>query len=194
MTFRIADTAVTARFGFFAAIAVLLCLDGGAHVLPAMLACAVHEGGHLLAARLCGMRIEAVCFGALGIHMTGDARSLSHLRYAAVSLAGPLTNLLFFLLLMPLSKAFSTVQLLLFLFHVLPAVPLDGGMALHALLCSVTQPRRAAWISTAISSVLAFLIGTLGFFVLLRTRYNFTFLLVAVYILFYLIFRQREAP
>ena len=133
MTFRIGNTELTARFGFFAVLAVMLCLDGGAHVLPAMLACAVHESGHIGMARLCGMRIEAVRLSALGIQMVGDARALSHLRRAAVSLAGPLSNLLAFALLLPLPREYCAVQLLLFLFHILPAVPLDGGMALRHL-------------------------------------------------------------
>ena len=67
MTFRIGNAEVTARFGFFAVLAVMLCLDGGAHVLPAMLACAVHEGGHIGMARLCGMRIEAVRWNRIAI-------------------------------------------------------------------------------------------------------------------------------
>ena len=159
MTFRVGKTELTVRFGFFAVLAVVLCLDGGAHALPAVLACAVHEGGHMLAARLCGMRIGAVRFGALGIQMVGDARPLSHLRRAAVSLAGPLANLLFFAL----------------------------------LLCSAAEERWAGWICTAVSVLLAFLLGTLGFSVLLRTQYNFTLLLLALYILLYLVLKRRES-
>lgn len=193
MTFRIGKTELTVRFGFFAVLAVVLCLDGGAHALPAVLACAVHEGGHMLAARLCGMRIEAVRFGALGIQMVGDARPLSHLRRAAVSLAGPLANLLFFALLLPTPRACSAVQLLLFLVHILPAVPLDGGMALYSLLCCAAEERRAGRICTAVSVLLAFLLGTLGFSVLLRTQYNFTLLLLALYILLYLVLKRRES-
>ena len=51
MTFRIHNTELTLRFGFFAVLAVLLTLDGGVHVLPALLAVAVHEAGHILADR-----------------------------------------------------------------------------------------------------------------------------------------------
>lgn len=58
MTFRIHNTVLTLRFGFFAVLAVLLTLDGGVHVLPALLAVAVHETGHILAAKLCGMQIN----------------------------------------------------------------------------------------------------------------------------------------
>ena len=90
MTFRIHNTVLTLRFGFFAVLAVLLTLDGGVHVLPALLAVAVHETGHILAAKLCGMQIKSVTFGALGIHMAGETASVGDFRRAVVSLAGRL--------------------------------------------------------------------------------------------------------
>ena len=111
MTFRIHNTVLTLRFGFFAVLAVLLTLDGGVHVLPALLAVAVHETGHILAAKLCGMQIKSVTFGALGIHMAGETASVGDFRRAVVSLAGPFANLLSFLLLLPLPRAYSAVQL-----------------------------------------------------------------------------------
>ena len=80
MTFRIHNTVLTLRFGFFAVLAVLLTLDGGVHVLPALLAVAVHETGHILAAKLCGMQIKSVTFGALGIHMAGETASVGEFR------------------------------------------------------------------------------------------------------------------
>ena len=60
---------------------------------------AVHETGHILAAKLCGMQIKSVTFGALGIHMAGETASVGDFRRAVVSLAGPFANLLSFLLL-----------------------------------------------------------------------------------------------
>lgn len=191
MTFRVRNTEITARFGFFAVLALLLSLGGDAHVLPAVLACAVHETGHILAAHFCKMEIEAVRFGALGIQIVGQGAQVSHLRRAAVSLAGPLTNAACFLLLWPLPGEYGAVQLIFFLFHSLPAVPLDGGMALYSLLCSVCSEKCAERWMTAVSAVLALLLGTLGFSVLLRTRGNFSLLLLAVYILLYLALKRR---
>ena len=68
----------------------------------------------------------------------------------------------------------------------------DGGMALYSLLCSTVDMRRAAWICTAVSVVFALLLGTLGFSLLLRTQYNFTLLLLALYILLYLVLKRRD--
>ena len=88
MTFRIHNTVLTLRFGFFAVLAVLLTLDGGVHVLPALLAVAVHETGHILAAKLCGMQIKSVTFGALGRFFTKCAAQQTVKRGAAVQRYG----------------------------------------------------------------------------------------------------------
>ena len=191
MTFRLFDVKITLRFGFFAVPALVLCLGGGEYFWPALLACAVHEAGHILMAFPCGVRIREIGFGALGIRMIGDMERVSYLRRAAVSLAGPLAGLMGFFLCLPLPEAFGAMQLILFVFHILPAVPLDGGMALYCALCSVTEKERAEKWSTAVSVILAFLLGVLGFFVLLQSKGNFTLLAAALYILFYTAMKQR---
>ena len=192
MTFRIHNTQITLQFGFFAVVALILCFCGGEQALPAFAACAVHECGHIAAAYLCGMQIEEIRFGLLGIHMCGNAHGVSYLRRAAVSLAGPLMNFIGFLLCLPLPQPYCAVQLVLFVFHILPAAPLDGGTALYCALCSVMPQRRAGRLCTAVSVLLAFLLGVLGFSVLLRTRGNFTLLAAAMYIFIYIVLKQRE--
>lgn len=97
MTFRIHNTVLTLRFGFFAVLAVLLTLDGGVHVLP----------------------------------------------------------------------------------------------ALYCLLRGTFSEKTAERAITVLSVLLALTLGTLGFSVLISTGYNFTLLFLAVYILFYLILKQR---
>ena len=52
MTFRIHNTVLTLRFGFFAVLTLLPTLDSGVHVLPALLEVDVHETRHILAAKL----------------------------------------------------------------------------------------------------------------------------------------------
>ena len=95
------------------------------------------------------------------------------------------------LLLLPLPRAYPAVQLTLFAFHVLPAVPLDGGTALYCLLSGTFSEKTAERTITVSSVPLALTLGTLGFSVLISTGYNFTLLFLAVYILFYLILKQR---
>ena len=191
LTFRVRNTRVVLRFGFFAVWAAVLCLENSGELLPVFLAYTLHEAGHITAAYLCAMPVECVSFSSLGVRISGRSEGVSYLRRAAVSLAGPLTNLLFFLLFLPLSKPYYAVQLVLFLFHILPAVPLDGGTALYCALCCVYEERTAASISLVLSAVLAFLLGVLGFSMLLRSNGNFTLLFAAGYILVYIAQKQR---
>ena len=88
------------------------------------------------------MQIKSVTFGALGIHMAGRRQASAIFVRAVVSLAGRFANLLSFLLLLPLPRAYPAVQLTLFAFHVLPAVPLDGGTALYCLLRGTFSEKR----------------------------------------------------
>ena len=78
------------------------------------LAYTLHEAGHITAAYLCAMPVECVSFSSLGVRISGRSEGISYLRRAAVSLAGPLANLLFFLC---LSQYFFLLFTLLFLIY-----------------------------------------------------------------------------
>ena len=188
---RICDIEFYVHFGFLAIPAIILCFENGSLFLPVLLAYVLHESGHIIVARFFGMHISAIRFGALGIHMIGDTRSVSFLRRAAISLSGPFANFLACLCLLPFGARWFTPEILLFVFHILPAAPLDGGAALYSVLCSVLDEKAAAGWCTGISVILAFLLGVLGFFVLLQSGGNFSLLLAAVYILIYIFTKQR---
>ena len=189
--FRLYDIEFCFRFGFFVIPAIILCLENGSCFFPALLAYFIHESGHIIAAFFCGMHISSIRFGALGIHMLGDIQSVSFLRRAAVSLAGPIANLLACIFLLPFGTAWYAAEALLFVFHILPAVPLDGGSALYCVLCSGFNEKTAAGWCTGISAITAFLLGVLGFSLLIQSNGNFTLLLAAVYIVFYIFQKQR---
>ena len=81
-------------------------------------------------------------------------------------LRGRLQIYLSFLLLLPLPRAYPAVQLTLFAFHVLPAVPLGGGTALYCLLRGTFSEKTAERTITVSCRPLALTLGTLGFSVL----------------------------
>ncbi|MFR7484548.1 MAG: hypothetical protein ACLUVP_04510 [Acutalibacter sp.] len=74
--------------------------------------------------------------------------------------------------------------------HSLPIEPLDGGMALHSLLCARMKASTAARVSTALSAACLLPLAVLGFAILLRTRYNFTLLAMSLYLMLYLVFKR----
>lgn len=114
----------------------------------------VHEAGHLLSARLAGVRVTSLTAMPFGCGMQlGNLYALNPGRVFAVAAGGPLASLaLLFVdgalvqwgLLSPaFALALLRVTLTLLLFNLLPALPLDGGRMLVAL-CSRRMGRDRA--------------------------------------------------
>ena len=169
-------------------------LETGGWLLLAML---LHEGGHLLALGAFRAPPRLVALSALGCRMELDPQKpLAPAQGAAVSLAGPGTNLLAFGLLSLEGLGghpFALANLGLGLLHSLPIPPLDGGLALGAFLRQRLEEEKAACWAKMLSLVFLFPLAVLGFLVLLRTRYNFSLLALSVYLMLYLVLKG-EAP
>lgn len=174
-------------------LASRLGLKGSAlAVLPAL---AAHELAHLAAAKLARINITEIRLMPFG----GSARienpyALPACRLIPASAAGPAANLLLAVacaalvhwrLLAPAkAAAFIRINLLLFLFNLLPALPLDGGRMLYALL---EGPLGAANALRAVlwpGRILAALLLAAAVYSGLRGRkWNLTLVLAAVFIL-----------
>lgn len=180
-----------------ALIAPLLALRLGMRgsVGPLCAALAAHELAHLAAAKLARVEISEIRLMPFG----GSARienpyRLSPGQLIAVSAAGPAANLaLLFLcaalahwrLLRPgLAGALARSNLTLMLFNLLPALPLDGGRVLYALLSRPLGEKKALCAGVWLGRLLAALLLGLALAGGLRHgRWNLTFLLAAVFIL-----------
>lgn len=134
-------------------LSMRLGLPGEARAL--LLGLFVHEGAHLLAARLLGIRVNRLTLLPFGGAMdVGNPYALAPSRLFALALAGPLGNLAAILACAGLAQAgklggeaflrMLESNLSLMLFNLLPALPLDGGRMLFALLSPRLGPRRAA--------------------------------------------------
>lgn len=115
-----------------------------------------HEMAHAMVARRRGYRtsrIELHAFG--GLAYVGEMRGRDQMW---VSAAGPLSNLLLWLVFLGLGEVLGThlgyaaqevgwFNLALGLFNMLPAYPLDGGSAFHAWLCLRAPHSHAGWLA-----------------------------------------------
>lgn len=160
-----------------------------------MLSLGVHEAAHLCAAWLLKVNISEIRLMPFG----GSARMenpyhLPPLRLMAVAAAGPAAN---FLMMMLVSSAanwklihFETARsllepnLVLFLFNLLPALPLDGGRIMTAVAAHILDENRAVRAGIACGRALAaLLIAAMVLGGLRRQVWNLSFLLAAVFIL-----------
>ena len=136
-------------------------------VVALFLAVLLHEIGHAWAAGRLGYRTRAIAidlfFGSAEVEMEHCPPSDS-IRIVA---AGPLVNLILFFASMALMGIFpgtflatlASVNLILFLFNILPIFPLDGGRMTKDFLMMKMRDRLAAkkaagWISLATATAL----------------------------------------
>ena len=194
LTFSLGPCPVRVGFSWLALLTFCCLFGGEAGSAFSLLAMLLHEAAHLGVMVLLGSPPRRVELTALGCDLVLDAaRPLPPARQALVSLAGPAGNLLCWgccALLGLREHPFAWVSLALGLFHLLPAEPLDGGLAIRAACTARLGPARARRVSRVLTVATVLPLGALGFLVLLRTRYNFTLLALAVYLMLYLVLRE----
>ena len=122
------------------AVGALLICDPTGICAAALLAAALHECGHLVAAK--GMRIplRALRVDSLGARLEVSGRMLSYGEEWLLAASGPFASLLFAALAATLwsrlafATLFSCASLLLGLLNLLPIATFDGGRMLECLL------------------------------------------------------------
>lgn len=185
---------VEVRIGFWFAFAVCYLLSVGDHriVRFAVLFSLLHECGHLLSDCSFGKKPRAVSFGLFGmtIRRASDL-SLDYRQEIRSALAGPFVNLLLFALLSLLYVACkqkvyleaAAVNASIFLFNMMPVFSLDGGRAFEAFLKLKVpeESKRLLW-QKGVSLLFVTVCMGFGFSVLFMSGYNFSLLLVCLYL------------
>ena len=171
--------------GFLLLLGALYWLDEGVGLLPwGLIACAVHELGHVAAALAFGGRAERLSLTAVGAELSFSYRApLSYGQDSLVALAGPAANLLLGGLFFWLDRQLPAVLSLgIGAFNLLPILPLDGGRVLYGLLAEKLDPDWADRLLTAAAGCLVGLLAGAG--IIAAVHYaNVTLLLTALWLL-----------
>ena len=171
--------------GFLLLLGTLYWLDEGVGLLSwGLLACAVHELGHIAAALAFGGRAERLSLTVVGAELSFSYRTpLTYGKDSLVALAGPAANLLLGGLFFVLDRHLPAVLSLgVGAFNLLPILPLDGGRVLYGLLAEKLDPDWADRLLTAAAGCLVGLLAGIG--VIAAVHYaNVTLLLTALWLL-----------
>lgn len=171
--------------GFLLLLGALFWLDEGVGLLPwGLLACAVHELGHVAAARCFGGRVERLSLTAVGAELSFSYWApLTYGRDSLVALAGPGANLLLGGLFFWQGRHLPAVLSLgLGVFNLLPILPLDGGRVLYGLLAERLDPDWADRLLTAFAGCLVGVLAGVG--TIAAAHYaNVSLLLTALWLL-----------
>jgi len=139
------------------------------------LAAALHELGHILAARSIGIPIKSLRLSVFGASIETDALTCSYGKEIFLSLCGPASNI-FWAFVSALafglgggSLFFITVSLFLAFLNLIPAGSFDGGRILSCVLCSFLSPTIAHRVSEAVSFLCIFVLWTTSVYFILKT-------------------------
>jgi Zn-dependent protease len=189
-------------------------------LVAAVFGCVVlHELGHALMARSFGIGTRDITLYPIGGVARLDRMSERPAEELLIALAGPAVNLAIVLLLSPFVMAAAGTGLLhgdgavavlarftaglclsnlvLLVFNLLPAFPMDGGRVLRALLSAGLGLLRATEIAAAVGMVVAVLMGLGG--ILLPPPFNNPMLVILAAFVYFagqqelLALRRREA-
>lgn len=170
-------------------------LDGSDAIFPVCIALSAHECAHLLAAKRLGVRISEIRIMPFG----GSARMENPYRLPAgrlmiVAAAGPIANLLLAIcfaaaahwrLIAPETAANHIhSSLMLLIFNLFPALPLDGGRMLFALLAPRLGERKSIGVCIQFGRLLASGLIFIAMYAFWKGEScNLTLLLAAAFIL-----------
>jgi Zn-dependent protease len=155
-------------------------------LLGSVFACVVlHEYGHALTARRFGIRTQDITLYPIGGVARLDRMSERPWEEFFIAVAGPLVNVAIAIVLGTVTAAGSlfvpgfldhpvgtylfiltALNVLLVVFNLLPAFPMDGGRVLRSLLAVPLGTLRATRVAVAVGTVMAMLYGLVGLFVL----------------------------
>lgn len=179
--------------GFLLLLGVLFWLDEEVGLLVwGLLACLIHELGHVAAALAFGGRPSRLSLTAVGAELSFRYPvPLSYGRDSLVSLAGPAANLLAGSAILAYGSYLpAALSFGIGAFNLLPIQPLDGGRVLYNLLAEWLDPDWAERLITAAEGCLVGLLVGIG--TVAAARYaNITLLLTALWLLFGVLRRKN---
>ena len=157
-------------------------------ILMLFLAAALHELGHILAARLMGISFSEFKFDLLGAGLGTDTSLLSYGQEILLCLAGPLTNLTVALVLLHVpiphdniySNYFILSSLFLGILNLFPIKSFDGGRVFYVIVEKLFNINVADKLSAITSFIMIFFMWSLALFLLMRFTFSLSLFIFSI--------------
>lgn len=180
---------------YFAALVTLIfALSPKGSAPTGFVCCLLHEVGHLVAMKIVGCRVQGIAFGLYGMRIDCESGVfLPALKEAVVALGGPIANI--FLAVAGLifkNEVLISSNVALACFNLLPVESTDGHSALKCILKMHFEEEKIKTALRIISAAFLFLVYCFGFLLLLKSRYNFSALIVAAYLTVKFLFQGSQ--
>ncbi|MBP3431825.1 MAG: hypothetical protein J6K39_03115 [Clostridia bacterium] len=169
----------------------LAVVMGAMQAFSYVVAIIVHELGHFCIAKKCGYKLSRFSLSPYGVSLSYLEQGFNHKDEFWIALAGPVLNLLASLVVVGLwwlvpgtyffSVSFVETSVLLALFNLLPAYPMDGGRIFICFFSNFVDERNAKKFTLFVNLILSLLFAIL-FVVFCFVNFNPTFLLMSIFL------------
>lgn len=164
----------------------------------------VHELGHLVAGLALGYKVEEIKLTPMGLRLQFKVKSKEYnekikngnrlnVKKAIIAIAGPITNLIIFIVLMLLQKFDFTFtntyiyqiiiysNILIAIFNMLPIYPMDGGRVINEILKIIIGYKKAYKITYILSKTLLIILTAIASISILYLK-NIAILFIIMYL------------
>lgn len=192
MTFRVFGIKVKVSFLFVALVTTFMVIDSSKYMLLGLSSALIHEMGHIIAMILVGSKPAKIEFNLFDIDIKDNNRNNRNYKNDVFTLlGGSIANFLTALFLWILYYIFKDQSILMLIsenlilgfFNILPIESLDGGQILYIFLSNKMQNDKAIVFLEVISFIILLPLAVIGFYMLLKSKYNFSLLLISCYLI-----------
>lgn len=201
MKFKTFGITIELSFILVAVFTLIVISDTSQRLICCFVSALCHEAGHIATMCRLGKKPKKIICQLFNIKIIDDNRAMySYKADLLVILSGIIVNfflsivsfVFFYISKSELLLTFSIVNLFTGLFNLLPVSNLDGGQAIYLILIKKFTEKTANRIIDILTVLLIFPISIAGFIVLFNSKYNFSLLLISVYLVITLIVKNSK--
>lgn len=193
MRFQVSSFKILISYPALAVITLIVLSNVYTNYLLCLTAVLIHETGHLIPMFLFALKPEAFEIRAFNIKIIAKARyNTNFFRDFIITASGALFNLFAFLFFFRINIDLAYVNLFIALFNLLPASSLDGGQLIFLALSRAFSRKTTARIIDIITIITALPIFFFGILILFYSKYNFSLLIIGIYLVLSLFFREEK--
>ena len=199
MKFRVLKTEITISYLIICTASICIIAGIFDSFLYCLFAIIIHETGHIILMCIFGYAPEKIKISLFEISISDRKRQeRSFIQNFLIIFFGPFANFIFFILFYLLYLIgndyflyFAAANFSVGLFNILPVMSLDGGQLLYLILSRFFSDTGSQRIVNVITFIIIFPLASLGFILLFNSKYNFSLLIVCIYLVFSLICKNN---
>lgn len=200
MKLRILKTEITISYLIICVASICIIAGIFDSFLYCLFAIIIHESGHIILMCIFGYAPEKIKISLFEISISDRKRQeRSFIQNFLIIFFGPFSNficfILFYLLYLIGNDFFlypAAANLSVGLFNILPVMSLDGGQLLYLVLCRFFSESISQRVVNVITFIIIFPLAFFGFILLFNSKYNFSLLIVCIYLVLSLLCRNNK--